>query len=174
MGVVWLASMGVVQRASVGVVWLASVGVVQRASVGVVRRTSAGMICRCVPNRSHPEGSVEGLVDVVKAGQPVCPQGEEWGLDLKSSKSKTKYDSLCNCDYETCTTTNTCTCYHVSCKTSHVISCTYIGMYQKIIKRLTHMHTYRGTYMYILACSYAHVSRYKYSFISCPSLVILG
>ena len=33
--------------------------------MGVVWRASAGMICRCVPNRSHPEGSVEGLVDVV-------------------------------------------------------------------------------------------------------------
>ena len=60
MGVVWKASVGVVQRASVGVV--------QKVSVGVVRRTSVGMICRCVPNRSHPEGSVEGLVDVVMAG----------------------------------------------------------------------------------------------------------
>ena len=45
--------------------------------MGGVRRASAGMICRCVPNRSHPEGSVEGLVDVVMAGQPVRPQGEE-------------------------------------------------------------------------------------------------
>ena len=87
-----------------------------------------GMICRCVPNRSHPEGSVEGLVDVVKAGRPVCPRGEEWGLDLKSSKSETKYNSLCNCDYETSTFTHTCTCYHISCETdtSHVIACTYI------------------------------------------------
>ena len=63
--------------------------------MGVVWRTSAGMICRCVPNRSHPEGSVEGLVDVVMAGQPVCPQGEEWGLDLKSSKSETKHNIVC-------------------------------------------------------------------------------
>ena len=82
-------------------------GVVWRASVGVVRRTSAGMICRCIPNRSLPEGSVEGWVDVVMAGQPVCPQGEEWGLDLKSSKSETKYNSLRNWDYETRTTTHT-------------------------------------------------------------------
>ena len=29
---------------------------------------------------------MKGLVDVILAGQPVCPQGEEWGLDLKSSK----------------------------------------------------------------------------------------
>ena len=73
-----------------------------------------------------------GLADVVMAGHPVCPRGEEWGqpvcprgeewghpvcpwgeewcLDLKSSKSKTKHNSLCNCDYETCMTTYTCTC----------------------------------------------------------------
>ena len=57
---------------------------------------------------------MEGLVDVVMAGQPVCPQGEEWGLDLKNSK--TKYNSLCN--WDSCETA-----------TSHVIACTYIGMH---------------------------------------------
>ena len=125
-----------------GVVWLASMGVVQRALVDVVCLASAGMICRCVPNRSHPEGSVEGLVDVVMAGQPVCPQGEEWGLDLKSSKSKTKYNSLRNWDYETCKTTNTCTCYHVSCKTATSRDCMYIHRYAPTYHKRVHAHTH--------------------------------
>ena len=54
---------------------------------------------------------MEGLVDMVMAGQPVCPWAEEWDLDLKSSKSKTEYNNLCHWDYEACTTTYTCSCY---------------------------------------------------------------
>ena len=81
------------------------VGVVFWSLLSAVLRIS-GWICRA------PVGVVclasAGLADVVMAGQPVCPRGEEWGLDLKSSKSKTKHNSLCNCDNETCMTTYTC------------------------------------------------------------------
>ena len=41
------------------------------------------------PQQKPSRGVSGGIGDVVMAGQPVCPRGEEWGLDLKSSKSKT-------------------------------------------------------------------------------------